>query len=127
MRPLPCCMGKNEKDAAKCFYASFASKSRESYKIMEYRINLSDITTKEEFHKRIEEMLPCPSWYGRNLDALYDLLTEQREERKLVFMGCGPFTQDMPGYMRALKALCAKAQEENPSLTVVFMECSPAS
>ena len=41
----------------------------------EYNIDLRGVCSREELHDRIEEELPVPGWYGRNLDALYDILT----------------------------------------------------
>ena len=31
---------------------------------------------REQLHDYLQEMLPLPEYYGRNLDALYDCLTE---------------------------------------------------
>ena len=89
---------------------------------MEYRIDLSKISTKKEFHDKIEEVLPCPDYYGRNLDALYDILTESAQERKLIFCGCAVFRERMPGYMAALEELCMEAAEEQPGLVTAFRE-----
>ena len=36
-----------------------------------------EIYTKEELHASISEQLRLPDWYGANLDALYDVLTER--------------------------------------------------
>ena len=33
------------------------------------------MTTRENAHDHLAQQLALPSWYGRNLDALYDLLT----------------------------------------------------
>ncbi len=42
----------------------------------DYVIDLTGVTSREELHDRIEEALPLPGYYGRNLDALYDALQE---------------------------------------------------
>jgi len=44
---------------------------------MEERIiDCSKIQTKEDLHRIFRETLSFPDWYGSNLDALYDCLTE---------------------------------------------------
>ena len=39
-------------------------------------IDCSAIRTKEDLHRIFRETLSFPEWYGNNLDALYDCLTE---------------------------------------------------
>ncbi|MBO4901759.1 MAG: barstar family protein [Lachnospiraceae bacterium] len=42
----------------------------------EYKLDFTGITTREELHDYLAEKLELPDYYGRNLDALYDCLTE---------------------------------------------------
>lgn len=37
------------------------------------------MTSKEEAHAYLKEALDLPAYYGRNLDALYDCLTDRRD------------------------------------------------
>ena len=37
------------------------------------------VDSRETLHQRLSELLHLPVWYGRNLDALHDCLTELRE------------------------------------------------
>ena len=39
-------------------------------------IDCSPIRTKEDLHSIFREALSFPNWYGNNLDALYDCLTD---------------------------------------------------
>ena len=39
-------------------------------------INCALIHTREQLHQAFREALSFPEWYGGNLDALYDCLTE---------------------------------------------------
>ena len=41
------------------------------------------ISTREELHDALTRELALSAWYGRNLDALYDCLTELGEETLL--------------------------------------------
>ena len=52
---------------------------------MEFTIDLAGAAVPAELHRRIRDVLPCPEWYGDNLDALYDLLTEQGQRLIYVF------------------------------------------
>lgn len=60
-------------------------------------------------HKLLRAALPLPEYYGDNLDALYDVLTEFGATWTLVFRGTPP-----PG----LKAVCEDAAAETPGLSI---------
>ena len=51
---------------------------------MEYIIDLKNIKNKEEAHKIIKEKLNFPDFYGANLDALNDALSELPEGSSIV-------------------------------------------
>jgi ribonuclease inhibitor len=87
---------------------------------MDYRIDLTGIGNRADLHDRLQEALPLPVWYGRNLDAFYDCLTEQAEEWNLTFCGTGDADAVLPAYMDALRRLCRAAQVENDRLRVTF-------
>ena len=38
-------------------------------------LDLAEISTPEELHQELKRALRLPTWYGGNLDALYDCLT----------------------------------------------------
>jgi len=38
-------------------------------------LNGKDITTEEIFHEKISKLLEFPDFYGKNLDALWDLMS----------------------------------------------------
>lgn len=44
----------------------------------EYFINFSTVSDKAALHKKISTCLSLPDYYGNNLDALYDCLSELR-------------------------------------------------
>lgn len=65
-----------------------------------------------DFHDRIAVLLDFPSYYGRNLDALIDLLSERTEPLELVVTNAGDwFYEDSPFYP-LLEALFDYAKDE---------------
>lgn len=90
----------------------------------EYIIELRGVDSRGELHERIAQVLPLPDWYGRNLDALYDMLTEPRFGDGCVirFTGCEELREHMPRYLMAMKQMCSAAEEANSGLTVLFTD-----
>ena len=84
---------------------------------MEYIVDLVDVRTVEEIHDRLMEWLPLPDYYGRNLDALHDFLTEQGEPAEITFLVDNITNSQLNDYIRRLKILCEDAQAENENLS----------
>ena len=55
---------------------------------MEYTIDCANVSSKEEFHRILAETLHFPAHYGRNLDALYDCLTDISDHIKVKIINC---------------------------------------
>lgn len=53
---------------------------------MEIILNAEKLKDKEEAHEYLKEMLNLPEYYGRNLDALSDCLTDYDEELKITIL-----------------------------------------
>ena len=52
----------------------------------EVRIDCAGITENEGLHKLFAKALHFPDWYGNNLDALYDLLTDLEEPTHVILV-----------------------------------------
>ena len=50
----------------------------------EITLDCSQITDETQLHQALFEALALPAWYGHNLDALFDCLTELEEETHLI-------------------------------------------
>ncbi len=74
----------------------------------------SEMTTREALHRRLAEEFHFPPWYGRNLDALYDLLTEPGEET-LIVLEHREALEDW-SYGQAFLAVLNDAAEANPCI-----------
>ena len=88
----------------------------------EFVIDLKDVYSTDELHKKIAEALPVPEYYGANLDALYDVLTEQSEGWVIVFSSASVPGTTMGKYMQKLRRMCAAAAKENEGLLRVVFE-----
>ena len=54
---------------------------------MEYIFDVSGLKSCGAFHARLKETLSFPAWYGGNLDAMYDCLTDLPHGTKLTIRG----------------------------------------
>ena len=71
-------------------------------------------------HNHLVERLELPTYYGRNLDALYDVLTEIGEETQILLSDPAAVVAQMGKYGEALLATMQEAAEDNPKLTVTL-------
>ena len=46
---------------------------------MKYVLDAEKMQTREEMHEYLKEVLEFPEYYGGNLDALYDCLTDMKD------------------------------------------------
>lgn len=81
-------------------------------------LDFAAIETREMLHTRLAELLEFPEYYGRNLSALYDLLTERGEETELVLRNRAALGENLGGYGATCLEVLFNAARENPALTV---------
>ena len=110
----------------------------EHYMEQVFYIDLKEISTREELHALLRKELPLPEYYGDNLDAFYDVLTEQGEGWNIIFYNCTKvqtgnkvdegadnegdtsITHDISSYINKLEKLCDRAASECDNLKVRF-------
>ena len=85
-----------------------------------FYIDLSGITTKPQLHEVLAKELPLPDHYGHNLDALYDVLTEQGEGWNIIIYNTTALAKELPDYLNKLKKLAKQAQSETDDLQIRF-------
>lgn len=73
-----------------------------------YILNAEDIKTKDELHRRLALLLSFPAWYGNNLDALFDILSERRGEA-LIVRRCSAIKAELGEYGGKFLAALADA------------------
>lgn len=71
-------------------------------------------------HDHLAEQLHLPEYYGRNLDALYDLLTERNTPLRLVVRHRDVLLTWLGGYGIALCQTLEDADRATPNLQVLF-------
>ncbi|MCR4588919.1 MAG: barstar family protein [Lachnospiraceae bacterium] len=83
-------------------------------------IDMNGVYSADDFQGLLEEILPLPDYYGENLDALYDVLTEQGKGWHLIFRNYTEAQVCMEKYMKNLRKMCRRAQENCEGLTIDF-------
>lgn len=96
-----------------------------------FYIDLKNVTTKEALQDVLVKELPLPDYYGRNLDALYDVLTEFGRGWNIIIYNTEnasrgkepsqePSSSEFAGYLEMLKRMCARATAECDNLQIRF-------
>jgi ribonuclease inhibitor len=89
---------------------------------MEYNIDISNVKTQKEFHEAVSHVLPCPEYYGKNLDALHDVLTDNVQKGRIFFDGCTNFRELFPGYYKSLVKMSEDITQDNPLIEIIFTD-----
>ena len=78
--------------------------------------------SRREAHDHLTERLGLPEYYGRNLDGLYDLLTERQGPTRIVIRQGDTLLSWLGVYGKALIQTLLDADRANPGLEVLFSE-----
>ena len=76
------------------------------------------MTTRENAHDHLAQQLALPSWYGRNLDALYDLLTAGIEAEAIELHHAGALEALGPYGRRLVQTLEDAAADGGPAIQI---------
>ena len=72
-----------------------------------------DMTSSETAYRIIEETLGFPEWFGHNLDALYDCLSDlDAEETAIVFVNTDTLTENIGQYANKMLSCFRDVSEE---------------
>lgn len=91
-----------------------------------YSVDLRNIYTRESLHQTLMDALELPDYYGKNLDALMDCMTEIREDCEIEFTGLSELTDNLMEYAERFLTTLHLAAFENHHITLLFRE-EPAS
>ncbi len=80
------------------------------------RLDLTNIAGREAFQIYLRHEMGFPDWYGCNLDALFDMLTEIGTQTHVSIAPPRAGT-DLAQYMEKVQRVLRDAAEENPNFT----------
>lgn len=86
------------------------------------RLDGISMTDRDTTHRYLKFKFHFPIYYGNNLDALYDLLTEIGEPTKIIIYHVDDLKQNLEDYGRSILRVFREAEDSNPNLTVRFIE-----
>ena len=76
------------------------------------RLDITNIQTVRALHVYLAYMLDLPAHYGKNLDALHDVLCEESECVRIVLAGL-PASEEMAAYLPRMERVMADSAQEN--------------
>ncbi|MBQ4347538.1 MAG: barstar family protein [Firmicutes bacterium] len=80
------------------------------------------MTDRTATHEYLKDKLALPDYYGKNLDALYDLLTEPGFSTQITICFKKDMELQLGSYGRALLDTLLDAAQKNPSFSVNIEE-----
>lgn len=85
-------------------------------------IDGSRIQTREEVHDLLARELKFLRWYGRNLDALHDCLTDLRQPVDIILLHEESLLENLGSYGALLRRVLLDSARENPIIGVYSAE-----
>ena len=81
-------------------------------------IDASNISTPAALQRYIQHLFDFPAYYGRNLDALHDMLCALDDQTRVVLIGGAQPSEEMAAYLPRLAQVLEDCAEENARLCV---------
>ena len=79
------------------------------------------MTDRAALHDQLAHRCAFPEYYGRNLDALYDLLTDISEPTTVELIHADAIREHLGAYGAAFLVTLSQAQENTPSLSLEIL------
>lgn len=87
---------------------------------MHLTLDVSSIDSRQALHQMLQNTLHLPDWYGGNLDALHDCLTDWAQPLELTICGADTLSQTLGSYAAAFRRVLSDCAAQNPLLHVVW-------
>lgn len=78
------------------------------------------IASAQDMHEEFARALEFPEWYGNNLDALHDMLTEGTEEIGVILVNTDKLSTTLGGRWTALLRLLVDMKRERNGFHVLM-------
>ena len=91
-------------------------------KTQDHTVDLSGVCDRASLHARLQDSLGLPSWYGRNLDALYDVLTDEPAPLKIFFTSWEELQEAEPEYFDRFCRVLRDVESVLPESTFAFAQ-----
>ena len=85
-------------------------------------VDVSGADSRYALHALLSQALELPEYYGNNLDALYDCLSEICEDTELTVRGLGALSDAFGGYAERLKLVLDTVSQENEHFFAVYAD-----
>lgn len=80
------------------------------------------VKNRRGLHKYLKRALCFPDYYGNNLDALFDCLTDLHEDTELEIQNPAILEARLGFYAKSLNIVLRRASQENEHLTILIPE-----
>ena len=87
---------------------------------MRFVLDGGSVGNRETLHRVLAAGLQFPDWYGGNLDALHDCLTEINQPTELVSRSGDTLEAALGSYAAAFRRVRADSAAQNDALTVIW-------
>ncbi|MBO4879329.1 MAG: barstar family protein [Clostridia bacterium] len=78
------------------------------------------IKSAADMHRAFKKALRFPDWYGNNLDALSDMLTESTDEIGVILVNTDKLAESLGWRWEMLLRLLVELKRERPNFKVSF-------
>src|SRR5690606_12390324 len=85
--------------------------------IMKVRLNGDKMQTKETTHEYLKRKLRILGYYGKNLDALWDILSTCSKPMEIELINEEKLIEHMGDYGKSIIEVFQDAEEENPNIS----------
>ena len=85
-------------------------------------LDVSACETAEDLHRALAEGLHFPAWYGGNLDALHDCLTDLSDPVHLTVLHAQALEDALGAYCRSFQRVLSDSAQENEHFTLTWEE-----
>ncbi|MBO4473578.1 MAG: barstar family protein [Clostridiales bacterium] len=84
-----------------------------------YLLDGKDMTSRDEAYRVIVDTMELPMWFGNNLDALFDCLSDLSKDIAVVFVNTAIAEENLGQYAKRILACFREAAQE---CGYIFME-----